>query len=105
MSVMTAGKTGVSMNKPKDESDRFLKQLAAELNSRAPLQARVERTVEGAVVRVVNPEAGWLTERVSCRREPLTGGELCFWWEWGTSIGLADDVPSVAAAVARVLTP
>lgn len=89
----------------RDESDRYLRRLAAELNGRAPLQARVEETPEGAVVRAVNPEAGWIVERVSCRRRSPTGGEFCFWWEWGESIGPVDDVPRIAAAIANVLTP
>lgn len=88
-----------------DESDPFLRRLVAELNGRAPLQARLEQTAEGTVVRVVNPEAGWLVERVSCRRQQPTGTELRFWWEWGESIGPVDDLPRVAAAIARVLTP
>ncbi|MFD0855695.1 hypothetical protein ACFQ07_25865 [Actinomadura adrarensis] len=89
----------------KDECEPFLEKLAAELNRRAPLRARVERTVEAALVRVVNPEAGWLTERVGCRREHPAGGEFFFWWEWGPRIGSAEDVGHVAAAVARALTP
>jgi hypothetical protein len=105
MSVTTADNSGASSNEPEDEPDRFMERLAAELNGRAPLQARVERTVGGLVVRVVNPGAGWLTERVNCRREPLAGGELRFWWEWGVSIGPADDILGAAAAVQRVLTP
>jgi hypothetical protein len=96
----------IAMNDPKekDESGGLLERLAAELNRRAPLQARVERTAEAAVVRVVNPEAGWVTEKVSCRESPESR-ELSFWWEWGSRIGGAEDVRGVAAAVARVLIP
>lgn len=105
MSLVTGGRSGKELDGPKEDPYGFLERLAAELNSRQLLRARMERTTEGAWVRVVNPKTGLFSERVKCYPDPLSGNVPCFWWEWGAKIGQVDDVRGAAAVIARVLDP
>ncbi|WP_157407340.1 hypothetical protein [Actinomadura atramentaria] len=65
------------------------------------------RVVAGAAypdpyLRVVNLGCARLAEDVRCR---ASGGGFVFVWSWGDDIGAVDDLPAVAAAVVRVLSP
>ncbi|QKG22909.1 hypothetical protein [Actinomadura verrucosospora] len=105
MSLVNGDQSADELHGPEKEPYVFLERLAMELNSQQRMRARTERTAGGAWVRVVNPKTGWFSERVKCYPDPLSGNVLCFWWEWGSKIGTADDVPGSAAVIARVLDP
>ncbi|HUK72683.1 MAG TPA: hypothetical protein VLW50_28640 [Streptosporangiaceae bacterium] len=81
----------------------YLKDLAAELDSRG-LAARVIRTGTGvAFVRVVNPLATTMRENVTCAPSPVGLHDWYYWWSWGECMHRVDDPAGAASKVAHVL--
>ncbi len=52
-------------------------------------------------VRVVNPDAPALNERVFCGQ--AADGSWCFWWPWRQPIGSVDDLEAVVGKISAVL--
>jgi hypothetical protein len=81
----------------------YLKNLADELDARG-LVTQVIRARSGvAVVRVVNPRATAMHERVTCAPSPAGLHDWYYWWSWGECMHCVDDPAGAACKVAHVL--
>lgn len=84
-----------------DERLDHLERLGEELTERGFLVRTVTPATGPPYLRVANPVAPVLTDRVMCERG--ADGQYWFWWPWAQRIGPVDDVAGAATRVARVL--
>ncbi len=83
-----------------EEMGKHLARLAEELVKRE-FTARLTGTGRHSYVRVANPDAPTLNERVLCA--PAADGSWCFWWPWRQPIGSVDDLETVVGKITAVL--
>lgn len=84
-----------------DERLDHLERLGEELTERGFLIRTVSPSTGPPYLRVANPVAPVLTDRVMCERG--ADGAWWFWWPWAQRISPVDDIENAADRVARVL--
>jgi len=78
----------------------YLERLSGEL-ARQGLNAQLVRRPAKSYLRVANPGAPALNERVLCAAAADSG--WCYWWPWRQPIGSVDDLSAVAEKILTVL--
>lgn len=84
-----------------DERLDHLGRLGEELTGRGFLVRTVNPSSGPPYLRVANPVAPVLTDRVMC--EHGSEGRWWFWWPWAQRIAPAGDLAEAATRIARVL--
>jgi len=104
--VRTHGLPGAMVVRPRvgymaDERLDYLERLGEALTERGYLVRTISPSSGPPYLRVANPTAPVLTDRVLCERG--TDGVWRFWWPWAQRIGPIDALDASAEHVARVL--
>lgn len=89
------------MEDGRDERLDHLERLGEEMTERGFLIRAVTPGTGPPYLRVANPIAPVLTDRVMCERG--ADGRYWFWWPWAQRIAPVDDLEGAAERVARVL--
>lgn len=89
------------MEDGRDERLDHLERLGEEMTERGFLIRAVTPGAGPPYLRVANPIAPVLTDRVMC--ESGADGRYWYWWPWAQRIAPVDDLGSAAERVARVL--